>query len=71
MKQPKAKVLIIRCGRLGDTVGTTAVVKPIEEYYKNNVSIDWVTKPPDKRFIQIRHCNQPSIYSIYLFTLII
>ena len=48
MKQPKAKVLIIRCGRLGDTVGTTAVVKPIEEYYKNNVSIDWVTKPQIK-----------------------
>tara|TARA_E500000178_G_scaffold309906_1_gene324626 strand:+ start:1532 stop:2620 length:1089 start_codon:yes stop_codon:yes gene_type:complete len=73
MKQQKAKVLIIRCGRLGDTVGTTSIVKPIEEYYKNNVSIDWVTKPQIKDLFKydvainplfIRYTSLPLLFSI-------
>ena len=44
IKQNK-KILIIRCGLLGDTVDATSVVDPLLEHYGNEVDIHWVTKP--------------------------
>jgi len=39
------KVLVIRCGLLGDTVDATSVIEPLVEHFKNQVDIHWVTKP--------------------------
>ena len=44
IKQNK-KILIIRCGLLGDTVDATSVIDPLLEFYNNEVDIHWVTKP--------------------------
>ena len=38
IKQNK-KILIIRCGLLGDTVDATSVVDPLLEHYGNEVDI--------------------------------
>ena len=45
MNKKKPRILIIRCGLLGDTIDSTAVVKPLVEYYGNDLEIEWVTKP--------------------------
>ena len=39
------RILIIRCGLLGDTIDSTAVVRPLVEYYGNDLKIEWLTKP--------------------------
>ena len=44
IKQNK-KILIIRCGLLGDTVDATSVIEPLIEMYGANVEIHWVSKP--------------------------
>lgn len=44
MHKKKIRILIIRCGLLGDTIDSTAVIKPLKENYGNNLEIDWVTK---------------------------
>ena len=44
IKQNK-KVLVIRCGLLGDTVDATSVIEPLIELYGSNVEIHWVSKP--------------------------
>ena len=44
IKQNK-KVLIIRCGLLGDTIDATSVIKPLIELYGPSVEIYWVSKP--------------------------
>ena len=41
----KPRILIIRCGLLGDTIDSTAVVKPLIDYFGSELEIDWVTKP--------------------------
>ena len=45
MKKKITRILIIRCGLLGDTVDSTAIIKPLEEIYGSNFQIDWITKP--------------------------
>ena len=45
MLKKKPRILIIRCGLLGDTVDATAVVKPLVDYYGEDLKIEWVTKP--------------------------
>ena len=45
MKKKITRILIIRCGLLGDTVDSTAIIKPLEEIYGSNCQIDWITKP--------------------------
>jgi len=45
MNKKKPRILIIRCGLLGDTVDATAVVKPLVDYYGEELEIEWVTKP--------------------------
>ena len=52
MKKKKRRVLIIRCGLLGDTIDSTAVVKPLVEHYGDSVEIDWVTKPNLEKLFQ-------------------
>ena len=44
IKQNK-KVLVIRCGLLGDTVDATSVIEPLIEVYGPDVDIHWVSKP--------------------------
>ena len=44
IKQNK-KVLVIRCGLLGDTIDATSVIKPLIELYGQSVDIFWVSKP--------------------------
>ena len=41
----KKRVLIIRCGLLGDTVDATSVIEPLIDHFKNNVEINWVARP--------------------------
>ena len=45
MNKKKPRILIIRCGLLGDTIDSTAVVKPLTDYFGDELIIDWVTKP--------------------------
>ena len=45
MAKKKRRILIIRCGLLGDTIDSTAVVKPLVNHYGEELEIDWVTKP--------------------------
>ena len=45
MAKKKKRILIIRCGLLGDTIDSTAVVKPLVDHYGDELEIDWVTKP--------------------------
>ena len=45
MTKKKKRILIIRCGLLGDTIDSTAVVKPLVDHYGDELEIDWVTKP--------------------------
>ena len=44
IKQNK-KVLVIRCGLLGDTVDATSVIQPLIELYGSELEIHWVSKP--------------------------
>ena len=44
IKQNK-KVLVIRCGLLGDTVDATSVIEPLLELYGKELEIHWVSKP--------------------------
>ena len=44
IKQNK-KVLIIRCGLLGDTIDATSVIEPLIEIYGSGIEIHWVSKP--------------------------
>lgn len=45
MTKKKKRILIIRCGLLGDTIDSTVVVKPLIDHYGDDLEIDWVTKP--------------------------
>jgi len=45
MNRRTPKILIIRCGLLGDTVDATVIVKPLINYYGEDLKIDWLTKP--------------------------
>ena len=45
MDKKKKRILIIRCGLLGDTIDSTSVIRPLLDYYKDDVEIEWVTKP--------------------------
>ena len=45
MIKKKKRILIIRCGLMGDTIDSTVIVKPLLELYGQNLEIEWVTKP--------------------------
>ena len=44
MKQKK-RLLIIRCGLLGDTVDATSVIEPLISHFGNDIEINWVSRP--------------------------
>lgn len=44
MNKKVPRILIIRCGLLGDTIDSTAIVEPLVEHYGNELVIEWVTK---------------------------
>ena len=52
MTKKKKRILIIRCGLLGDTIDSTAVVKPLVDHYGDELEIDWVTKPNLEKLFQ-------------------
>ena len=43
MLKTKKRILIIRCGRLGDTAVSTVILNPLRHIFKD-IEIDWVTK---------------------------
>ena len=45
MNKKIPRILIIRCGLLGDTIDSTAVVRPLVDCYGNDLKIEWITKP--------------------------
>ena len=73
IKQNK-KVLVIRCGLLGDTVDATSVIEPLIEMYGANVEIHWVSKPGisnlfkyDRRItkvFELRHTKLSFLFNI-------
>ena len=70
----KKRVLIIRCGLLGDTVDATSVIEPLIDHFKNNVEINWVSRPGisdlfkhDFRINKVyvlKHTNLPFIFNV-------
>ena len=73
MNKKKPRILIIRCGQLGDTIDSTAVVNPLIDYYGDGLEIDWITKPIikslfkyDERIspIELRFTNLPLLINI-------
>ena len=80
IKQNK-KVLVIRCGLLGDTVDATSVIEPLLEMYGTNVELHWVSKPGisdlfkyDKRITKVfklRHTKLPFLLNLEKFKIIL
>ena len=80
VKQSK-KVLVIRCGLLGDTVDATSVIEPLIDYFGKKVEIHWVSKPGiadlfkfDKRVKKVymlRHTKLPYYLNIDKFRIIL
>ena len=73
IKQNK-KILVIRCGLLGDTVDATSVIEPLIEIYGTDIEIHWVSKPfiselfkCDKRVtkvFELRHTKLPFLFNL-------
>ena len=59
MTKKKKRILIIRCGLLGDTIDSTAVIKPLIDHYGDTVEIDWVTKPNLEKLFEYDERNNP------------
>ncbi|MBT5862996.1 MAG: glycosyltransferase family 9 protein [Gammaproteobacteria bacterium] len=80
IKQNK-KVLIIRCGLLGDTVDATSVIQPLIELYGPDLKIHWVSKPGIsdlfkydnriKKVYELKHTKLPFIFNIPKLNIII
>ena len=80
IKQNK-KVLVIRCGLLGDTIDATSVIKPLMELYGSSVEIYWVSKPGIcelfkfdsrvKKVYSLRHTKLPFFLNIDKFRIIL
>ena len=80
IKQNK-KILIIRCGLLGDTVDATSVIEPLIEMYGANVEIHWVSKPGisdlfkyDTRITKVfklRHTKLSFLFNLEKFKIIL
>ena len=79
IKQNK-KVLIIRCGLLGDTIDATSVIEPLIEIYGSGIEIHWVSKPGIgdlfkydsriKKVYKLRHTKLPFFLNIDKFEII-
>ena len=61
MTKKKRRILIIRCGLLGDTIDSTAVVKPLVDHYGERLEIDWVTKPNLQKLFEYDNRINPLI----------
>ena len=80
IKQNK-KVLVIRCGLLGDTVDATSVIQPLIELYGSELEIHWVSKPGicdlfkyDRRInkvYKLKHTKLHFIFNIQKFNIIL
>lgn len=79
MNKKIPRILIIRCGLLGDTIDSTVIVKPLVHHYGKDLMIDWVTKPNlhdlftfDRRIspLFIRFTNLPLLFNFDKFKII-
>ena len=79
MNKKKKRILIIRCGRLGDTAISSVVLNPIRHMFKN-VEIEWVTKTEvadifkcekDIKTIKLSHTSIPLLFDIKKLGIII
>ena len=64
-EEKKKRILIIRCGLLGDTIDSTVVVKPLIDHYGDDLEIDWVTKPNLESLFQYDTRINPLLIKIY------
>ena len=79
IKQNK-KILVIRCGLLGDTVDATSVIEPLIEMYGGDIEIHWVSKPfiselfkCDSRVTKVfklKHTKLPFLFNFEKFKII-
>ena len=79
IKQSK-KILVIRCGLLGDTVDATSVIDPLIDIYGSDIEIHWVSKPfiselfkYDKRVtkvFELKHTKLPFLFNFEKFKII-
>ncbi len=79
IKQNK-KILVIRCGLLGDTVDATSVIEPLIEMYGGDIEIHWVSKPfiselfkYDSRITKVfklKHTKLPFLFNLEKFKII-
>lgn len=70
-KKRAARVLLIRAGRLGDTIWATSAIDPVRRWFSSNVHIDLLVKrgmeglflhdPRIRRIFTIRHRSLPII----------
>lgn len=52
MKTKQTRVLIIRCGALGDLVFSTSIIEALREKFGEKVIIDWVATPLGKKLFE-------------------
>lgn len=59
MEKEVKRVLVIRCGALGDLVYSTSVISALRYEYGNDISVDFVTTPStSKLFAEDKRVNQ-------------
>lgn len=52
MKTKPTRVLVIRCGALGDLVFSTSIIEALREKFGEHVVIDWVATPLGKKLFE-------------------
>jgi len=52
MKTKPTRVLVIRCGALGDLVFSTSIIEALREKFGEHVIIDWVATPLGKKLFE-------------------
>ena len=55
MIKKKKRILIIRCGLMGDTIDSTVIVKPLLELYGQNLEIESNLE----KFFEDESCIEP------------
>ena len=79
MNKKKKRILIIRCGRLGDTAISSVVLNPIRHMFKN-AEIDWLTKTEvadifeyekDVKTIKLNRTSIPLLFDIKKLSILI
>ena len=53
------RLLIIRCGLLGDTIDSTSIITPLIEHFGEDVEIDWIVKDNVQDLFKFDHRINP------------